>query len=95
MTNFAMWQFQMATVSAKQNTGIVLFLAYTRMCEIEASDAGFQLIGTTWDANGMQAKAYKPKFDKMLAYGCISCGSSQPSLDHGMYCCGRKRLLRT
>lgn len=95
MTNFSLWQYQMADVAAKQDTGIVLFLAYTQVCEIEASAAGFQLIGTTWDANGTQAKAYKPKLDKMLAYGCITCGSSQPTLEHGMYCCGRKRLLRT
>jgi hypothetical protein len=94
MHSFAEWQLRMAEVSGRSDDDIMLFLAYKPECESQARSAGFQFVGTTWDANGTPAKAFKPKLVKSLAYGCVSCGSSQATLDQGMYCCGKKRVLR-
>jgi hypothetical protein len=94
MRDFSEWQAQMAAVSAQNRDAIVLFLAYQSSSESEALAAGCQFVGMTWDANGTQVKAYKPRLEKLPAYTCTNCNSSYATLDHGMYCCGRKRVLR-
>lgn len=95
MQSFAEWQVQMAEVRGQNRDAIVLFLAYQASCESQALDAGCQFVGMTWDANGTPVKAYKPRLEKVHAYSCATCGSSTATLDNGMYCCGKKRALRT
>lgn len=94
MRDFAEWQEQMRAVSAQNRDAVVLFLAYQSSSESEALAAGCQFVGMTWDANGTLVKAFKPRLEKVAGYACDNCGSSHASLDYGMYCCGRKRVLR-
>jgi len=69
-----------------------LFLAYEAASASEASAAGFELVGTSWDANGVEVKAYKSKPPGVPEFGCIVCGKNSQYY-HGVYCCGRKRVL--
>ena len=94
MQSFAEFQVQMAAVTAQNRDAVVLFLAYQAEAESQALDAGCQFVGMTWDAHGTPVKAFKPRLQKVQAYYCQTCSSSHATLDHGMYCCGKKRVLR-
>ncbi|MBD8632908.1 hypothetical protein IFT74_16215 [Oxalobacteraceae sp. CFBP 8755] len=92
MNSFASWQARAAEYSATNKRDTVLFLAYEAASASEASAAGFELMGTTWDANGVEVKAYKAKPPGVPEFGCVICGKNSQYY-HGVYCCGRKRVL--
>lgn len=84
----------MAELHAQNEGEQVLFLAYQSASELEASAAGLEFVGVTWDANGVKVKAYRLSAEKSRLYGCVSCGK-QSKIDQGMYCCGKKRVARS
>ncbi len=92
MESFELWQSRMKELTDLGEKGTMLFLAYKPISESDAKAAGFELVGTTWDASGNPAKAYKPGSTKITAYVCVVCNRTS-KLDQGMYCCGKKRIL--
>lgn len=91
MEILALWQAQRASAHAQNDGELVLFLAYKPESESQANAAGMEYVGTTWDVNGIRAKAYKPPSDRTRVHRCNTCGS-QAKPEQGMYCCGRKRV---
>ena len=92
MESFALWQRRVAENAANDDREAVLFLAYQSASESQAIAAGHELVGTTWDSNGVQVKAYKPKPAGAQEYGCVVCGGHSKHY-HGVYCCGKKRVV--
>lgn len=92
MDNLAVWQAQRISNPTQYEGELVLFLAYKPESEAQANAAGMEYMGTTWDVNGIRAKAYKPASDRSRAHRCVTCGS-QAKPDQGVYCCGRKRVV--
>lgn len=91
MESLAAWQAHRASPNTHIDGELVLFLAYKPESESQANAAGMEYVGTTWDVNGIRAKAYKPPSDRTRAHRCNTCGS-QGKPEQGMYCCGRKRV---
>ncbi len=94
MESFPLWRARMAALHARDDREQVLFLAYQSASESEASAAGLEYVGITWDASGVQVKAYRLSAEKSRLYSCSSCGK-QSKIDQGMYCCGKKRVPRS
>jgi len=91
MESFELWRTKVNELAEQEVNGSILFLAYNPISEADAKSAGYEFIGTTWDATGMPAKAYKATSGKALVYVCRTCGRTS-KLDQGMYCCGKKRI---
>jgi hypothetical protein len=91
MESFALWQARVAEAGESSDGGAVLFLAYKPVSASQASAAGLELIGTSWDAQGVQVKAFKPPPRGAPVYACTVCGGNS-KLYQGMYCCGKKRV---
>lgn len=90
MESFALWQARVAKNRDSSDRDVMLFLAYQSVSESQAIAAGLELVGTSWDANGVQVRAYKHKPAGAPVYGCIVCGVHSKHYQ-GMYCCGKKR----
>ena len=91
MDSFAQWQTRVAEGAESGDGGAMLFLAYKSVSASQASAAGLELVGTTWDAQGVEVKAYLPRPPGAPVYGCTVCGGNS-KLYQGMYCCGKKRV---
>lgn len=94
MKSFELWQSKISTLSEIGVKGGVLFLAYESASESDAESAGFEFVGTTWDASGVTAKAYKFTAHDRPVHNCLTCGKFS-ELYPGMYCCGKKRIRRS
>lgn len=91
MESFTLWQARVAQHEENDDREAVLFLAYQSVSETQATAAGLELVGTTWDSSGVQVKAYKSKPAGAQESGCVVCGEHSKHY-HGMYCCGKKRV---
>lgn len=91
MESFVSWQARVAEAGEGSASADVLFLAYNSTAGSQASAAGFELVGTSWDAHGAPVNVYKPRPPGAPVYGCTVCGGNS-KLYQGMYCCGKKRI---
>jgi hypothetical protein len=91
MESFALWQARVAEAGEGADSAGMLFLAYKPVSAAQATAAGFELVGTSWDAHGVPVKAYKPRPPGAPVYGCTVCGGNS-KLYQGMYCCGKRRV---
>jgi hypothetical protein len=91
MESFTTWQSRIAADGFPSSDESVIFLAYEASSVRQANAAGMEFLGTTWDASGVRAKAFRRVSSEVQVFSCKTCGKTAKS-DQGMYCCGRKRV---
>lgn len=92
MESFSLWQARVAETRGSNDSETVLFVAYNSVSAAQALAAGFESMGTSWDASGVLVKVYKPRPAGAMIYACNVCGGNSKHYQ-GMYCCGKKRKL--
>lgn len=90
MESFSLFQARVAETGGSNDRDTVLFVAYNSLSEAQAIAAGFESMGTSWDASGVPVKVFKPHPAGALIYACVVCGGNSKHYQ-GMYCCGKKR----